>query len=178
MTENIFIFGFFILNWILFLFVHIILLRSSSHRDVFKSLSRSIIIPPLISAGVLCIIWGIWRFPLAVIIFSFVISVLLWLLSCAIYIFCAFGIIESSIRIRILTTIVREGEWGMTEKKLKDVYNTRTIIRKRIDRFIHSGELVRTGEKISRGRRGSLAQLPAFMFHIFWVLYRNDPWCE
>lgn len=82
-----------------------------------------------------------------------------------------FGIIESSIRIRILSEIAHAGEQGISTAALFKKYNKHSIVRKRLERFLASGELIFDGTYYRVKKRFSLYWLLARYFDLFRKLY-------
>lgn len=58
-----------------------------------------------------------------------------------IYIIGIFGIIESSIRIKILSLVAQTKTSGITYKEINKVYNKQIIINKRLLRLLNSGDI-------------------------------------
>ncbi len=61
--------------------------------------------------------------------------------SCA-YFMGVFGLLATSVRIRLLCEVAAAGEQGVTWDQLLRKYNKRMIIKKRLERFVASGEVV------------------------------------
>ncbi|OGG12646.1 hypothetical protein A3D77_03965 [Candidatus Gottesmanbacteria bacterium RIFCSPHIGHO2_02_FULL_39_11] len=90
-----------------------------------------------------------------------------------IYILAVFGVIESSIRIRVLSEIVSYGLKGVSYKNLLKKYNKKIIIDKRLGRFVQSGELIYDENYYKRGSMKTFSYIPAFIFSLYWKLYRS-----
>ena len=101
------------------------------------------------------------------------ISWLLYGLISLIYILALFGIVESSIRIRLLAEVIRSGEKGITLKELYRKYNREVIIKKRLERFVASGDISFDGTYYMVKRKLSMFSLPGAVFSVLWKLYRD-----
>ena len=75
-----------------------------------------------------------------------------------VYLYClyGFGVAESSIRVRILEELGRGDAHGVTFAQLLERYNEEDVIRKRLARFIQSGDLMLDGTIYRPGRRFSV----------------------
>jgi hypothetical protein len=62
-------------------------------------------------------------------------------LCTAVYIFCVFSFTEASITLRILREIAGTNSTGITKMNIWKRYNTKTIVGKRISRFILGGDI-------------------------------------
>ena len=174
--ENIIIFGYLFFDLIIFVAAHIIIGRLIPKSSVFKILFRSYIIPLPLSAVLAIYLFFRLRIPIPSLIYQFLISVILYSISAMVYILDLLGIVESSIRIRLLTLIAAKSNKGMTRSELHEKYNAEIIIKKRIDRFISSGELIRLGNTLKKGSKFSPTLIPAKVIRLFWFLYSNRPW--
>lgn len=101
---------------------------------------------------------------------AIMLSIMLYWMLVPFYLY-GFGIIESSIRIRILSEIASAGESGISEKALFEKYNKDSIIRKRLERFLASGELKFDGRYYRIKNRFSFYWVLAGYFRLFWKLY-------
>ena len=82
--------------------------------------------------------------------------------SCAIYgvmailfLFGVFGVFEASITLHILTKIALAGSDGIHPNALLGTYNRSTIVKRRVDRFLWSGEFIIVGGRYRLSRRFS-----------------------
>lgn len=101
------------------------------------------------------------------------VSWLLYGLVSLIYILAVFGIIESSIRIRLLAEIVPRGTGGITLKELYRTYNRDSIVKKRLERFLSTGDISYDGKQYRIARRFSPFSIPGTAFSLLWKLYRG-----
>ncbi len=109
--------------------------------------------------------------PLEILLLVFSLSCLLYSLMVFVYVIGIFGVIESSIRIRILELITTHP--GMTKVELVRHYNSQSIIDKRLSRLIASGELQYFGGTYALTPKLSFLRLLTlvikFMFHAYGV---------
>lgn len=101
-------------------------------------------------------------------VYSWVGSILFILLSCC-YFMGIFGLMATSVRIRILSEIVRAG--GLTYKALLVRYNRDTIVRSRLARLVASGDIVFTYGKYRPAGRFTFFMAPAFVLKLMKMLY-------
>ena len=99
-------------------------------------------------------------------------SFVLYALMSLIYILALFGIVESSVRIRLLREIAGEGKKGIPARKLLERYNKEIILKKRLQRFLASGDIVKEGNRYRLQKNVSAFSLPGFLFSLIWKLYR------
>ena len=84
------------------------------------------------------------------------------LVSCE-YFMGIFGLMATSVRIRLLTEIARSGGRGLTMPKLLKRYNREMIVRGRLARFMASGDIMKSGS-CYRARGGvTFFTLPALI---------------
>lgn len=124
-----------IVSFILFLIVHVVIFRLIEEKTVIKWLMRVFYLGALInlSAGLLMLK------PQNVIFILLSLTLYTMLVFC--YVLGIFGLMESSIRIGLLTKIARSKSHGAGEKDILKAYNSKIIIDKRLERFVASGEL-------------------------------------
>lgn len=102
--------------------------------------------------------------------FSWLSSILFILLSCC-YFMGVFGLMSTSVRIRMLSEIARMGTKGMTFKQLLARYNREAIVRSRLSRLMASGDIVFADGKYRPGGRVTFFMVPAFVLKLMKVLY-------
>jgi hypothetical protein len=96
---------------------------------------------------------------------------IMFALSVVIYISCTFGIIESSVRIKLLSLIAEKKNRGILEKEIYSVYNADFIIKKRLERFIFSGNVKKRGLDYYLARRISPIMVPFYILKLMWKMY-------
>lgn len=102
-----------------------------------------------------------------IIIFSFIIySSLVF-----IYVIGVFGLVESSIRIRLLDLIAHEGKKGIGRRAILKVYNRRIIVRKRLLRLCSSGELIYEKGCFRKKKNVSFVYIPYYLTGIMFYVY-------
>lgn len=89
------------------------------------------------------------------------------------YVFGVFGVIESSIRIRILEIIQSFQKQGLSYRQLLTYYNANIILKKRLTRLVSSGDLVLKDGKYQIGKRISFLYFPAYLTRFLLKLYGN-----
>lgn len=102
--------------------------------------------------------------------YSWVSSIVFILLSCC-YFMGIFGLMATSVRIRILSEIARTGSRGMTYKELLTRYNRKEIVGGRLARLVSSGDIVYAGGKYRVKGRVTFFVFPAMVLRAMKVLY-------
>ncbi len=144
------------LCFLLFLLSQTVIFRLISQRDTARWLFniQCIVSGITILVGNIC--FGLegpeYRYFIAVTM------ILLWLLW-IIYMMTVYSYIEASITIRLLMEIAARGHRGATKKRILQIYNPAVIVKRRLDRLIQSGELIKTGNVIQATGRVSVFQL-------------------
>ena len=85
-----------------------------------------------------------------------------------------FGLLATSVRIRVITEIAKNGTHGLTYNDLLKQYNRDMIVKTRLDRFVSSGDIVykRKTYAINQGIR--FFMLPDFLLHLMEVIYGTN----
>lgn len=115
-----------------------------------------------------------WFFLLAAIAglvvaaFSWMSSMLFLLFSCC-YFMGVFGLMATSVRIRILSEVARAN--GITYNALLLRYNRNTIVRSRLARLMASGDIVLQSGKYRAGGKLTFFMAPAFLLKLMKILY-------
>jgi hypothetical protein len=116
-----------------------------------------------------------WFFILAfvtsliVALFSWISSLLFFLLSCC-YFMGVFGLMATSVRIRILSEVVRAR--AITYHALLLRYNRNSIVRSRLARLVASGDITFTsGGTYCPGGRFTFFMAPAFLLKLMKIFY-------
>lgn len=99
---------------------------------------------------------------------SWVSSMLFIILACC-YFMGVFGLMATSVRIRILSEIARTR--GVMYKALLVRYNRDVIVRCRLMRLVASGDIVLEKGKYRGGGRVTFFMVPAFVLKLMKVLY-------
>lgn len=105
---------------------------------------------------------------LATAMVSWMSSLLFLLLSCC-YFMGIFGIMATSVRMRILTEIARGRP--LTYRALLLRYNREVIVRSRLARLVASGDIAFASGKYRAGGRITFFMVPAFMLKLMKTLY-------
>lgn len=158
-------------SFAIFVILQIVVFRRIPRRQVL-----SWMVTVFLAAGIATSVSSLFFFHSAsfdALLFFLFISWLLYGLLSLIYILAVFGIIESSIRIRLLAEIVRSGRSGITLEKIYQKYNREIIVKKRLERFLTSGDISYDGKRYRIARRFSPFFLPGAAFSFLWTLYRG-----
>jgi hypothetical protein len=89
------------------------------------------------------------------------------------YVIGIFGLLESSLRIKILDVLAVQGENGMSRRGLLRIYNKDTIVKKRVKRLISSGELAYTNGMYHINKRISFVYIPYYIVKMMFYLYKG-----
>lgn len=158
-------------SFMIFLILQVIVFRRIPPRQVLSWMVIVFIVTGVAVTSALPLLlkgtsWTVFVFLVAV-------SWLFYGLVSLIYILAVFGIIESSIRIRLLAEIVRRGTGGITLKELYRTYNRDVIVKKRLERFLASGDISYDRKQYRIKRRLSTFSLPGKVFALLWKIYRG-----
>lgn len=129
-----------------YLLMHTIIFRLVDKKKVLIWLMNTCLLGgifPFLISGILTYFFPLtgysflWQF----FIISCISFILYGFLS-VLYILGPFGLIESSLRLKLLEVIAKAGSTGVNESYLLKIYNKRTIIQKRLDRFTTSKDFI------------------------------------
>lgn len=159
---------------LVFLVMHVVYLRGSDPSQVFGRLFSSFGfagITPFV-LGIIGYFSGMLTgYSFSLIIFSSVISWIFYAFLAFLYILVVFGIMESSVRISLLKEIYGDGDKGKTFDLIIRRYNKKTIIEKRLARFLQSGEVVKKSGYYLRGKKFTPYSLPDVIVQLIWKIY-------
>lgn len=157
-----------------FWLLHLLCFRHIKHEDIIKWFKYLYISTNLIGAVfILCYfkITTTTSYSLSIILFIMVnIFTIFSLLVCA-YIIEVFGLVESSVNIKILSLIAQSKTKELTQKNITKTYNKRIIIDKRLLRLESSGDLIFYRGKYYLGKRFSVFYLMAQFSRFIDFLY-------
>ncbi len=158
-------------SFIAFIILHVVIFRRISRRQVLTWMVAVFAIAGIFTMGVSYYFVALYPFTM-LLFFYFVFWMLYGLLS-LIYFLAIFGIIESSIRIRLLAEVVKSGKTGITPAALYRIYNRESIVKKRLERFVASGDIVYDGNKYRMSGKLSAFSFPGAIFSLLWKMYRG-----
>lgn len=98
-------------------------------------------------------------------------SVMLFVILACSFFMGVFGLMATSVRIRMLSEISRSRPGGMSYNQLLARYNREAIVGKRLARLISSGDITYAGGKYRTGGRITFFMFPAFVLKSMKVLY-------
>ena len=162
-------FGSFLFFWVL----HVFLFRFMKPERVFRWPITFYVLAAILSILIFDILAGdsfpyhvdnLFTLNIPILLFS----TLLYTFFTFLYIFGIFGMIESSLRVRLLRLIAQTGERGVSARQIKEKYNTDTIVRKRLLRLTGSGIL-----QIKNGRY-RIRQPHSFLLLHHKILFQLD----
>jgi len=162
-------FGFF---WLL----HILFFRYIKHEEDLKWLIYLYLSTNLI--GGVFIIWffkiaaGGINYSFNTVLFIMVSIFTIFSLLVENYVVEIFGLLESSIQIKLLSLIAKTKTKEITQKNITRIYNKEVIINKRLLRLISSGDLIFYKGKYYPGKRFSVFYLMAKFSKFIDFLYR------
>ncbi len=102
--------------------------------------------------------------------FPWITSILFVLLSSSFFM-GVFGLVATSVRIRILSDIARAGSRGMTYHEILMRYNRDMIVAARLARLVGSGDIVRDGTAYRAAGRLTFFMFPALVLRAMKFLY-------
>lgn len=165
-----------IVSFFLFLILHIIIFSKIDQSNVLVWIVKLCLfgaIFPLLFALFFSIVFPIGQYPqIAHFLIVFSSSFLLYSLLAIGYILGMFGLLESSLRIKILQEIATAGKRGIQKKEIHRVYNRDVIIVKRLKRFIRSGDISYRNGLYTMRKRFTYFVVHAFIFESMKKLYK------
>ncbi len=138
----------------LFIVVHVALCRVAPHHQAVRTFFVALAVT---STLVVALAWRAAGWEAAVISW-----LLFTLISCS-YFMGIFGLMATSVRIRLLIEIARAGGNGITMNQLLKRYNREVIVRQRLARFVASGDIIVTGGRYRAGGVVTFFALPALI---------------
>lgn len=156
---------------IVFLALHILVIRSIGDRAVFPWLLRVFFLVAVV--GIAPMILFFQNIPSEVIVLLTLATVTLYALIVFSYILGIFGITITSVRIQILCKIFSAGSRGITTKELMKDYNRTVQFSQRLHRLITSGEVKEKNGKYFVPRSLSPFILHMKMQELFRRLYNG-----
>ncbi|MDP1722111.1 MAG: hypothetical protein Q8L37_02785 [Candidatus Gottesmanbacteria bacterium] len=158
-------------TFLIFLALHVLVLRQISDRSVIPVFWMTYVFVSMaahVFLGIVSSMRGMGAVPtLGIVAASFLLSTLLT----GNYFMGIFGVMESSIRMRVLGEVVRAGRAGVSRRTLLTHYNHMKIVDKRLARFVASGDIERMGEVYVSRKPFTFFLVPALMLHFFWWVY-------
>lgn len=106
-------------------------------------------------------------------IISYLISLMTFNLFVVAYILGVFGMVVSSLRIRILSEIAHRGERGLSIDNLLRHYNKEAIIKERVRRLIQTGDIFCEKGTYRLNNRFSLFLFHKIVFDVLGTLYKT-----
>ena len=165
------------ISFLVFLILHVVVFSRIDHRHVLVWIVRTCMLGavfPFLLAYIISLFFpipGIMPFSQFFLVSSF--SFILYSLLSIGYILGVFGLMESSLRIKILEQISRAGKRGIHKKELYKVYNRDVIIGKRLKRFIKAGDVIYNNGMYTIRKRFSYFIVHAFIFESIKKIYLN-----
>jgi hypothetical protein len=138
----------------LYLLLHVLLFRMIKPEDVIKWQVYTYAFSCLVGGAISLLVINTLFSPVTItLLFTLELGIfiIVSLLVCM-YIIGIFGIIESSIRIKLLSMIAHAAKKGITRKNIYKIYNKQTIINKRLLRLVSSGDVIVVDGKFYLGK--------------------------
>lgn len=139
-----------ILTFIIFLTVQFSIFVNVNKKEVSKWLIRAFLIVSLAY-----MFFGISLRLMGVRFLTLFLAFFLCFLMVYLYVISVFGIMATSIRIRLLSLITSGKKQGVTKSRILKVYNKKVILKKRLERLAASGDLKLKNGEYSLGKRFS-----------------------
>jgi hypothetical protein len=162
-------------SFLAYLFIHTLIFRVIDQKKVLVWIVNTCLLGGLFPEIFALI--SAWLFPLPgetfLIQFSAVslLSFILYGLLAVLYILGPFGLIESSLRLKLLNEIAGAGNRGISRPSLYKLYNRHAIIRKRLDRFVTAKDFKYQNGNYYIRNRFSYFLIQAFLFENMKRIY-------
>lgn len=158
----------------LFLILHLVFLRNRSTANVFKNLA-SAYLAAVLGALLpnLSVLSGKLMTGIGISIFAFgiLISIVFSGMTILVYILVLFGIMLTSVRMRILGEIYQSGKKGLSQREILTRYNTEKLLTVRLERFVASGEIIYRSGFFLRQKKFTPYSLPDLVIRLVWKMY-------
>jgi hypothetical protein len=165
-------------SFFLFLVMHTVVFRNVDKKKVLVWITNTCLIGSIFPF-IFSVIFALFH-PSANYAFGFhffivfIFSFIFYGFLAVIYILGPFGLIESSIRFRLLEEIAKRGKDGIDKNKLYKAYNKHVIIQKRLDRFVLSKDIVYRDKCYIFQNRFSYFIIQTFLFENMKKIYMSD----
>jgi len=158
-------------SFLVFIFLQICVFRFIQQENVINGLKTLLVIGALVNVGVgispiFLKITVTGKYTVGSIVFCSAVSLMIYALLVYLYSLYFFGVAESSIRIRILYEVAKRAPHWVSLDQINNDYNEDTIIRKRLSRFVNSGEIKVQRGKYSINKRFSIFFLQERAIHL------------
>ncbi|MBI3955830.1 hypothetical protein HY339_01090 [Candidatus Gottesmanbacteria bacterium] len=145
-----------------FLPVHVIVLRRIRDRSVIPVFWMTYAVVGAAGHIPLGIMSGVSAMSVSLVLFTLLVGN---------YFMGIFGVMESSIRMRVLGDVVRAGSRGVSRRTLLAQYNHGNIVDKRLARFVTSGDIMEDDGLYTSRKPFTFFLLPAMVLRFFWWAY-------
>jgi len=164
-----------ILSFVLFFILHVYIFSRIDHSKVLIWIVKTCMIGtifPLLFALLFSFYFPVFgSSALLQFVVVYLVSFLLYSLLSIGYVLGMFGLLESSLRIRILEKIASRGKEGISKKDINALYKNDVIIAKRLKRFVRSGDISYKNGLYTMKRRFSYFVVHAFIFESMKKIY-------
>ena len=164
-----------LLSFMSFFILHVYIFSRIDHSKVLIWIVKTCLIGtifPLLFALLFSFIFPVFgNSALLQFVVVFLVSLLLYSLLSIGYILGMFGLLESSLRIRILEKIASRGKGWISKKDINALYANDAIIAKRLKRFIRSGNISYKSGLYTMKRQFSYFVIHAFIFESMKKIY-------
>lgn len=151
-----------LISLIVYFILHIVILRKINKNTIFKWL-----IYVYLFASFTPFLIG-WRGGF---IFGSIVAWMFYTFLVLAYVLAILGVMESSVRIRLLKEIYDAKEKGITLKQILIKYNKDVILQKRLERFLAVGQIKRINGKYQLEEKFTPYSIPNLVIRLIWKLY-------
>jgi len=156
------------LGFILFFFIHIVVFRIIPKKEVIKGLIYSYFFATFL------LIFAEFIFIKHLSLLGFFISFFMYSFFALVYVLGVFGMMDSSLRIRLLTEIAHAGKSGIDSGALHQLYNKEVIISKRLSRLTNAGVINFSNGFYRTSNRITYFTLHAILYSIMRYLFERE----
>jgi|WetSurMetagenome_2_1015567.scaffolds.fasta_scaffold408550_2 hypothetical protein len=167
-----------ILSFIFFLLIQTLIFHKIDKKEILVWIVKTCLIGgafPLVFSIIFAFLFPINDYSfISQLLIVFFASFVLYSFLAVLYILGPFGLIESSLRLKLLSEIANAEEIGLKKQDLYKAYNINAIIQKRLERFVVSKDFIFQNGNYIIKNRFSYFLVHTFLFENMKKLYLSN----
>jgi hypothetical protein len=142
--------------FVLFVIIQFFVFRRIGEAEVLRSIMNIFMLVGIVNMGVSFDVHSLWGgFSFLRVLVCAVVSFGVYGLLCLLYILGIYGPYESSVRLRLVREFYKVHPQSLTQEELLKRYNAKTILKRRLERMVYSGDLVLEGKNYRLKKTGN-----------------------